>query len=35
MFRTISFLKYVQRKIIEECLFITNAFLFHIDGKNW
>ena len=35
MFRIISFLKHEQRKIIEGCLFITNAFLFHIDGINW
>ena len=35
MSRIISFLKHEQRKIIEECLFITNAFLFHIDGINW
>ena len=35
MRRIISFLKHEQRKIIEEYLFITNAFLFHIDGINW
>ena len=35
MRRIFSFLKHEQRKIIEECLFITNAFLFHIDGINW